>query len=804
MTDFLLRLLLWRDATGEGGTVEGLRLPRCDTPGEIVTFIALMVVGALLIRWGYRRDVGWVPPRRKAALTACRAGALAVILFIATGAFLDVVRKFDGVGTVMLLVDRSQSMALVDRREGADLQQAGEILGDPAKAATATRHELLAAALANPSRDIVKALEGRFKVEVYGFGEGAGLMPLPLAEGGVGGPLAKTTAPDERATQLGAALADSARRARGRRLDAVVVATDGGWNRGEDPVEVAKSLGAPVIALGVGAPQAKDLEIPFLFSEDIVFKNDRFVLDVRVRQRGFSGRTVTLVVKRSNEAGVEEVLKEEQLTLGEDREFVHTVELVPDKEGIFTFIAELTPQPEEANTVNNRKSRANIQVVDKKLRVLSIDDAPRWDFRFLRGIFEADKQRVQPSFILRQGDRNLDTKGVKFLRQLPTDAKGMKEIDCIVLGDIAPDFFTGEELKRIETWVRVDGGGLIVVAGHRSMPNAWAGTILDQLLPVEPDAQAPQTVADELARTIKEGFRPQVTPEGGRWAALRFAPDPGENELKWRESEPLRWFHPVKRAKSGASVLLAHPTKRSGDDPMPVLAVHRYGRGQVAWMGSDETWRWRFKPGVAQHRRLWGQLCSSLGMAHLLGNASRVQIETDRGEYAVGDRAQIIARVLDSDFNPLREDAVTVQVERDLAKEPVVLAARRDQPGVFAGEWVPGATGRHRIFLELTDPGAAAAGQSSDERFVSVIEPQLELDDGGMREDLLQQIAKVSDGAFIPLAKADEIVKLIQARQRQGVQKREEITLWNAPGVMVLLVLLLGIEWWCRKRWDML
>lgn len=803
MTDFLLRLLLWRDATGDGGSVEGIRLPRCDTPGEIVLFIALLVVGALLIRWGYRRDVGWVPPRRKLALAGCRAGALAIVLFIATGAFLDVVRRFDGTGTVMLLVDRSRSMALVDRREGADLQQAGEILGDPAKAATATRHELLAAALADKARDPVRALEGRFKVEVFGFGEGAGLAPLSVADG-AGGPLGAAAAPDERATQLGAALADSARRARGRRLDAVVVATDGGWNRGEDPVEVAKSLGAPVIALGVGAPQAKDLEIPFLFSEDIVFKNDRFVLDVRVRQRGFTGRTVTLVVKRTADSGAEDVMKEEQLTLGEDREFVHTVELVPDKEGVFTFTAELVPQPEEANTVNNRKSRSNIQVVDKKLRVLSIDDAPRWDFRFLRGIFEADKQRVQPSFILRQGDRNLDTKGVKFLRQMPADAKGMKEIDCIVLGDISPDFFTAEELKRLETWVRVDGGGLIVVAGHRSMPNAWAGTVLDQLLPVEPEAQPPQSVADELARTIKDGARPVVTPEGGRWAALRFAPDPGENELKWRESEPLRWVHPVKRAKSGASILLAHPTKKAGDDPMPILAVHRYGRGQVAWMGSDETWRWRFKPGVAQHRRLWGQLCSSLGMAHLLGNASRVQIETDRGEYAVGDRAQLIARVLDADFNPLREDAVTVQVERDLAKEPVVLAARRDQPGVFAGEWIPGATGRHRIFLELADPGAAAAGQASDERFVSVVEPQLELDDGGMREDLLQQIAKVSDGAFVPLPQADQIAKIIQARQRQGVQKREEITLWNAPGVLCLLVLLLGVEWWFRKRWDML
>ena len=769
MSDLLLRLLLWRNPLGDGGTVEALRLPRLDTPGAIVLFLALFVVGALLIRWGYRRDVAWVVPRRKTGLAALRIGALAIILFMCTGAVLDVVRRFEGVGTVMVLIDRSQSMNLVDRQAGG----------------RTTRHEQLAAVLADPARDPIRALEGRYKVEVYGFGEGAGLATLPAAAG--------APAPDERATQLGAALADSARRARGRRLDAVIVATDGGWNRGEDPVEAARSLGAPVIALAVGAPQGKDLGIPFLFSEDVVFKNDRFVLDVRIRQRGFAGATVPLVIRRTNEAGVEAVIKEEQVHLGEDRETVHTVELVPDITGVFTFTAELAVQADESNTVNNRAARANIQVVDKKLRVLAIDDTPRWDFRFLRGIFEADRQRVLPSFILRQGDSH-------GLRALPSDATGLKETDCIVLGDLTPDFFTGDDLKRLETWIRVDGGGLIVVAGRRAMPVQWAGTLLDQLLPVEPDVLPPASAADDLTRTIKdaEAVRPVVTVEGNRWAALRFAADPAENETTWRESEPLRWIYPVKRAKSGATVLLAHPTKRAGDEPMPILAVQRYGRGQVAWVGSDETWRWRFRPGVAQHRRLWGQLTSSLGMAHLLGNASRVQIETDRGDYAVGDRAQLIARVLDADFNPIASDSVSVTVERDLTKETVVLPARRDQPGVFAGEWVPGAIGRHRVVLN------AGAADATAERVVTVSEPQLELDDGGVREDLLAHIAKASGGAVVPLARANEVADLIKARQRASAQKRDEITLWNAPGVLVLLVLLLGFEWWFRKRWDML
>ncbi len=815
--EFLLWLLLWRDATGSGGTIEAIRLPRCDTPAQILLFLALLVGGIWLIRWCYRRESHWVERRRKLWMAALRAGALAVVLFIATGALLELVRRFDGVGTVIVLIDRSASMDLADRLEGDDRKHAQEILGAGTMVDGTTRAGLLAKAFGQKAYDPLRGLGDNFKVEMLGFGEAPTVAALPplaadSADSADGGPLAGLPKPTDRATQLGAALADAARRARGRRLDAVIVASDGGWNRGEDPVAVAQSLGAPVIAIGVGATQSKDLEVSFIFCEEVVFKNDRFILDVRMRQRGFSGRKVKLVIRRTDAAGVEEVVKEEDVEFGEERELVRAVDVIPDKEGIFAFSAELTPQPEESNALNNKKTRVNVQVIDKKLHVLVVEDAPRWEFRFLRTILETDRQRVIPTFVLRQADQRpgerpvptAEAKAPRLLRQIPADSKGFKEFDTIVIGDVAPEVFTGDELKRLEEWVRVDAGGLILVAGRRLMPSQWSNTVLDKLLPVEVDDEPPLTLLDELSRTIKDGVHPNVTPEGSRWAALRFSPDPGENELLWRESEPFRWFYPVRRLKSGAAALLVHPTRKAGDDPMPLMAVQRYGRGQVVWVGSDETWRWRFKPGAAQHRRLWGQLTSSLGMAHLVGHASRVQIDTDRAEYMVGDHAQIVARVLDADFNPSRADAVTVTIERELNSEQVTLAARRDQPGTFAGEWVPGATGRHRIVLEAAAQGGGSPDENMVDKVVSVVEPQLEQDDGGMREDLLQAVAKASDGAFLPLHRAAEAADVIKARERQMVQKREEVTLWNAPGVLVLLVLFLGLEWWFRKREDML
>ncbi len=797
-----MKLLLWLlclgDPTNGGGEIHGIHFPRLQTPLMQLVFALLLVGAVAMVWWFYRREASYVPTSRKRLLSGLRVGAWIVILFILTGAFLEVTRAEDSKGSLLVLIDASQSMGIADRRtEPADIASAVKILGEDHRADVdkATRTDLVKAAFASKQLDPLRVLKDRFKVEAYTFGKTAAVTPFELTpiEAGGGGALDKLGAPMDNATQLGAALLDAARRSKGRKLDGIVVISDGGSNRGDDPVEAAKAIGAPIYTVGVGLPQAKDLEIPFLFCEDVVFKNDRFQLNVRIKQRGYSGRQATLVIKRIDEQKNEEVVKEEQVDLNDDLERMRAVEVLPDKEGVFTYVAELTAFPDEADMQNNRRAKVGVKVVDKKIRVLMIEDSPRYVYRFVKSILEADRQRIAPTFILRQGDSG--GRGAKTMRQFPTAAE-LRNFDVIVLGDIAPDFFSDDEFKALEEFVRKEGGGLLAIAGSNHMPGQYQNSPLAAMLPVEVDTMAAPTVEDELSHTIKNGFRPVVTPEGSRWPPLRFSPDAGENELQWRQADQLFWFYPSRKVKSGATTLLAHPDRTVGDAKMPILASQRYGKGQVVYFASDEAWRWRYHPGAAQHRRLWGQMVSSLAMAHLLGSSDRAQVETDRSEYAVGDHAQIIARLLDSGFNPVAADSVTATVERELSRDTVTLGARKDQPGVFSGEWVPSDEGRWRISVE-------SGGETAD-RVVSVVNPRIEFEDIGQRQELLTRMAQASGGAYLPLENIQELAKALTAKEKSSNQRRAERTLWNAPGVMILLTLFLGSEWFLRKRSDLL
>jgi uncharacterized membrane protein len=809
MLSFLFSLLLWRNPTGGGGAIQAMRFPRWETPLLQLIFLvaaALITVGVL---YAYRKEPDYLATPRRRLLAGLRLASAAVILFILSGAFIEVTRSEDSKGTLLVLVDASQSMGIKDRRPGAEQDAIKRIIGgasgpngaklDPA---AISRTDLVRAAFANPDYDLIAAVDQRFKVETYTFGQAATLQPLEVSPVGSGGRFAKLGEPGENATQLGGALIDAARRAKGRTLDGVVVLTDGGSNRGEDPVAAAKALGAPVWAVGVGEAQARDLEIPFLYCDDVVFKDDRFLLNVRIRQRGYSGKTATLVVKRIDEHGAEDVVKEEQIDLTDQLEFMHMVELVPDREGVFNYSAELTPFPDEANTANNKRVKANVKVVDKKIRVLLVEDTPRWDFRFLKAILDADRQRVAPTVILRQGDAieegSFPGGNPRHLRQFPSTLNELRSYDVVVLGDVPADFVSGDQLTALEQFVREDGGGLIVVAGRKAMPSEFMDTPLANLLPVEPDPQSPQTAEEEMSHTIKLGFKPQVTPDGERWPALHLptsAADPAESLAEWNKADSLFWYLPSRRIKPGATVLMVHPDQKLGEQPMPLMASQRYGKGQVLYLATDESWRWRFHPGAAAHRAMWGQLISALAMAHLMGAGERNQIDTDRGEYAVGDRAQVIARLFDANFNPVTSDSVTITAERELQHENITLSPKKDQPGVYTGEWVPGAQGRWRLTVD-NDPAS--------EHLVSVVDPHIEFDDPGMRQELLTRIGTVSGGKYLPLEELPTLAKDLTSRTRTATVFLEERTLWNAPGIMVLLALLLGAEWFLRKRSDLM
>src|SRR5690606_10940730 len=119
-------------------------------------------------------------------------------------------------------------------------------------------------------------------------------------------------------------------------------------------------------------------------------------------------------------------------------------------------------------------------------------------------------------------------------------------------------------------------------------------------VPPEPD------VVDFTRRT--EAFLPKLTSAGLRHEMMALADEQDANHKLWQELPGFHQMATVLKVRPGTVTLLEHPDKNMGERGRPVMALQRYGRGQVLYVGSDETWRWRANGGEKLFARFWGQV----------------------------------------------------------------------------------------------------------------------------------------------------------------------------------------------------
>ena len=232
--------------------------------------------------------------------------------------------------------------------------------------------------------------------------------------------------------------------------------------------------------------------------------------------------------------------------------------------------------------------------------------------------------------------------------------------DVIFLGDVPAEVLTRAFCERLEEFVGTFGGGLVVMAGPRFGPGRLAQATgnpdldaavqkLRNMLPVEVDPRL----------KVKEGrFAMQITPLGRQTEFMRLADGENSASAGWERLGQLPWYQPVARPHKLVQVLAVHPTDLCGDgtaggQPQPLIATRQYGKGQVVYLGFNETWRLRRKYGEQYYRQFWGQLIHHLGFSHALGGDKRfvARIDNDQGRYQAGDKSSSPSRHLTTSTN---------------------------------------------------------------------------------------------------------------------------------------------------------
>ena len=442
-------------------------------------------------------------------------------------------------------------------------------------------------------------------------------------------------------------------------------------------------------------------------------------------------------------------------------------------------------------SLDNNQAQVVVAVNEDPLRVLLLDQGPRWDSRYLSALFDRDRRvvldRRYRQVRLPHGDAEL----------LPPTQEELDRYDLVVLGDLAASELPSEAQARLTSFVGNRGGFLILLAGPRAMPADYTLGGLADVLPVAPALAA----TDPSTAIARSGHVLRLTRTGEESPVTAILDDPSLNRRLWPALAPLQWVAEGLRAKAKAQVLV----ETAGGQPVVVL--DRYGAGRVLYLGTDEGWRWRDRLGERVHQTFWLQaLRWGLG-SRLRGADPQLQAAVDRSLIDVGEAVEVRGRARLADGHPA-VGPILVTMEHlgengePLVSEPVreqELAPVADALGLAVGQIKSLSTGKWRLTVTSRHPELAGKREQREVQ-VRAHRGQETLE---LSSDLaaLDRIAAAGGGSACGFADAARLVHSLAAKAvpREEI-RRQTYSLWSGPWALLLILGLLVAEWTLRKR----
>lgn len=660
------------------------------------------------------------------------------------------VRETTGVqGSLLVLVDASASMGIPDDGKAPRLVRA---------------------------RRIVEGLRGSLP-------EG---LALDVREFDTGVRKAGEPAPAEsgRGTDIGGCLAVLEQKGELASAAGVVLLTDGG----DELLDEVRAPPVPVHVVGIGSsPEAWDdvaidqLQAPVTVEKGVGFDVE-VGLSARVSDGGFGARLSAVEVRIEKEGdGEPEPVTSQKVDLSRKRARVR-FRIEEQEPGLHRFRTRVVPVAGELSELNNARPFA-VNVQKRSLHVLYFTRELGVEFKALRaelgrdpGIaFTALFQTVSERFTV-QGDRFL---GDEVLAAgFPRKSEDLALFDCIVIGSFEASEWRADQIKALLEYVE-GGGGVAFLGGEKSF--AGGGYDKTSMAPLFPWR------IEEGEASLLAGAFPVSIAGGGSGhpvvAGLDRAFSGGPGLASVNLPGPLR---------PGALALVEAQAR---DRAVAVVAVQSYGQGRVLGVASNTQWQWTRTGEVMRvgYGVFWRQAVRFLSGKTEGGRV--LSVSWDKERYRPGEAAVATVR-LGAD-----RDAEGVRLAPALAfggeGRPVSMEAVAADRRVSTVQMRFGERGTYDFRLSAYE-GEQLLEVYEKEIPVEALLPEgsrLEVDSGHLR-----RLAERSGGTYVGEAEAAALGKDFAARMGERTVAKELPLAQVGPYFALLVLALLALEWWLRRR----
>lgn len=565
----------------------------------------------------------------------------------------------------------------------------------------------------------------------------------------------------------------------GKNLQAIVLVSDGIYNRGANPYLAAQNSPAPIYTVLVGDTSLpRDVSLRRVQTNQITYVNKAMPVEAVFWQNGFDGKKALLTISKDGQE-----LARETVTFGRSG-FEQKVELtlVAREAGDFIYTVQIQALEGEVTARNNQQN-LRVQVLKSKIRVLVLSGTPSFDRHALNFAGEQLKDYAF-SFLTEKGSGEYYEAG---FNEVKLDSQ-----DLFILSGFP---------TRIsdETQVRT----LMQAVTNRQVPVFWFAarsaeyrklSAFEQLLPFQLTSRL----------TPLENQFAQLTAGGRIHPVTRLDENETANDLLWKELPPLE-IYPQLKPRPGAQALLAPDIRdnelpgNAGEKPLICYAYRQNEIKHLVFNGSNiGSWQFQLQTDPAREQFFSRFLERAVRWLVNRDDIQQIQIRPLQPVYNVGEAVVFSGQVYDEFYQPVSDAEVIVTVAGDTSRISDEMIAEGN--GYYRQSFSGLPEGEFSYRVEANRKGKPIGSRSG--KFT--VKPFfLEFQQIPANYTLMKQLADISGGT---LYRPAEFLQNFPGKKLESrVQYASlEYFIWNYWHWLLLLILLLGTEWFLRKRWGLL
>ncbi|MGA9120132.1 MAG: hypothetical protein WB699_12280 [Bacteroidota bacterium] len=706
----------------------------------IVAFLTILAI--LAAAFFYRKTHPPVSPARRRILMALRALVFAFLVLLLFDPILHLSFTTSTPPVLAVLFDNSKSMRIIDRSGNRRVQ------------------------IENVrTAGVFDRVMSKASVLYYTFG--IHLRPYDRTP-------KDTLSLNEGGTDIASALQSISAEKDRRRINAVLLVSDGTYTIGRDPLGETERLGVPLYCVGIGdTAEQKDVLVSRVAANDLVYAGTRAPVRATVLSSGFDSAGVEVTLREGGK-----VLDRSKLQLQPgSREYNIDLSYVPDGVGLNRYTVDVSSLPGEITAANNHRSFV-ARVLKSKLKILIIGGEPSPDLTIVRQTLEEDKNlQVRSVTQTSQGTFYEGRPPLAFL----------DSADCFIFVGFPTSSTSPEIARQLSQRIAGSFTPILYVDGRHASPSSFRDIAGALPFTVGMRTQTERSISFQPADDQREH---PILGGGADWSA-------------WNNLPPVFSTVSSYTAKPGSVVLgFARSGKAASHDP--VLLAQSVSQEKSVALLAYGIWRWRLmtqeSAGTADLFATF--LTNTIKWLTTPDDRRPVRVSPVEDSFPDGQPATFTGQIYNQNAEPVENATLHVTAERD------GLRFETDMRPIGGGRYegsLDGLTEGDYTFHATGSVNGAVLGEDRG-RFV-VGGTELEFQDTRANHLLLRQLAYRTGGAYLEPGEIDRLDSLLfshPAFVQQPIAHTTDSSLRQAMWMIIAIVLLLATEWILRRLSGML